>query len=111
MRRYHKSGGRGLDRERSLNETIDRSSQALGMLLQAGGESPSRMAQQRELGVILADALAELSEEHREVIVLRNLRELKWPEVGQRMERTPDAVRMLWARALTQLRPRIEDRL
>jgi RNA polymerase sigma-70 factor (ECF subfamily) len=62
------------------------------------------------MSVILADALAELSDDYREVIVLHNLEELDWPEVARRMNRTPSAARMLWARALKQLRPLLEER-
>jgi len=62
----------------------------------------------REAGVILAEAMAALSEDHREVITLRNLEQLDWGEVGRHMERSPDAVRMLWLRALKQLRPLVE---
>jgi RNA polymerase sigma-70 factor (ECF subfamily) len=65
----------------------------------------------RELGVLLADALAQLSPARREVIVLRNLEELSWPEVARRMGKSEAAVRKLWARALLALRPLIEGAL
>ena len=58
----------------------------------------------------LAEALANLSDDHREVIVLRNLEQLAWNEVARRMERSVDAARMLWTRALKQLRPFLESR-
>jgi RNA polymerase sigma-70 factor (ECF subfamily) len=61
--------------------------------------------------VVLADALDEVSADHREVIVLRSLEERDWDEVARRMGRTPGAVRLLWTRALKQLRPLIEKRL
>jgi DNA-directed RNA polymerase specialized sigma24 family protein len=48
---------------------------------------------------------------HREVLVLHHLQGLGWDEVGRRMGRTPNAVRKLWARALSQLRPLIDERL
>ena len=61
--------------------------------------------------MVLADALAELSADYREVIVLRTLEGRGWDEVAQAMGRSPDAVRVLWARALKKLRPLIEARL
>jgi RNA polymerase sigma-70 factor (ECF subfamily) len=73
--------------------------------------SPSGLAQRRELGVVLADALAQLSPARREVIVLRNLEELDWPEVARRMGKSQAAVRKLWARALLALRPLIDESL
>jgi RNA polymerase sigma-70 factor (ECF subfamily) len=51
----------------------------------------------------LERALETLDEEHREVILLRKLYELNFPEIGERMARSPDACRMLLARAMTQL--------
>jgi RNA polymerase sigma-70 factor (ECF subfamily) len=111
VRRYRMARARHVARERSLEELLDASSAALGNLIAGHGSSPSRSAQRRELSVVLADALADLSEDHREVIVLRSLEELDWDEVARRMRRSPGAVRLLWTRALRQLRPLIEKRL
>jgi RNA polymerase sigma-70 factor (ECF subfamily) len=63
------------------------------------------------MSVVLANALAELSDDHRQVIILRSIEELDWPQVAQRMKRSVGAVRLLWTRALKQLRPLIEERL
>lgn len=106
-RRFRGAAAREVFRERSL----DASSKNLGQFVAARIATPSEMAEQREFGVILADALALLSEDHREVIVLRNLEGRDWNDVAQRMGRGYDAVRMLWTRALEALRPRIEERL
>jgi RNA polymerase sigma-70 factor (ECF subfamily) len=111
VRRFQVTGQRQVGRERPLEELLDASSAALNNLLAHGGPSPSESAERRELGVVLADALAELSADHREVLVLRSLEEREWPEVAQRMDRSEGAVRMLWARALKQLKPLIEKRL
>jgi RNA polymerase sigma-70 factor (ECF subfamily) len=110
-RRYHGTQARGAGRERSLEQALDSSSAALDRLLAGKGASPSASAERRELAVVLADALAELSADHREVLVLRSLEERDWDEVARRMGRSPGAMRMLWARALKQLRPLIEKRL
>jgi RNA polymerase sigma-70 factor, ECF subfamily len=59
----------------------------------------------------LSDALTQLGEDHREVIVLHHLEGLGWDEVARRMGRSAGAVRMLWTRALRQLRPLIDERL
>ena len=71
----------------------------------------SQAAQRCESSVVLADALAELPAERREVIMLRNFKQLDWEEIAQKMERSPAAARMLWTRALAQLRPLLEARL
>lgn len=51
----------------------------------------------------LERALEGLSEEHREVIVLRKLEENSWKEIAERLGRSEDACRMLLARAMTAL--------
>jgi RNA polymerase sigma-70 factor (ECF subfamily) len=110
-RRYRASGTRGAAREQSLDDLLGSASRALGALVSPNGHSPSQSAQRRELGVVLADALAELTADYREVIVLRTLEGRGWDEVARAMGRSPDAVRVLWARALKKLRPLIETRL
>jgi RNA polymerase sigma-70 factor (subfamily 1) len=111
LARRYRAGGRHAARERSLDELLARSSGMFGGLLAASGSSPSRTAERRDLGLALTDALAHLSDPHREVIVLRSLEQLEWELVAHRMGRSVDAVRMLWLRALKQLRPLIEARL
>jgi RNA polymerase sigma-70 factor (ECF subfamily) len=109
--RRFRGATRDVGRERPVGQSLDATSCALGRLLPAAEPSPSMTAQRREIGVLLADAMAELKQEYRDVIVLRNLQELTWPEISQRMGRSQGAVRMLWTRALKELRPLVERRL
>jgi RNA polymerase sigma-70 factor (ECF subfamily) len=94
-------------REVSLEQMqagVDQSSLALGRCLAADTPSPSSDAVHRESAVQLADALAKLPEDYRQVLLLRVFEELPAEEVAQRMGRTAGAVRMLQMRALTALR-------
>jgi RNA polymerase sigma-70 factor (ECF subfamily) len=104
-RRYARNEGRDIAREESLEDELDRSSKAIARFLEASHTSPSGAAEQGELSVAVADALARMEEDDREVIVLRNFEDLEWSEIGRRMARSADAARKLWARALTRLRP------
>jgi RNA polymerase sigma-70 factor (ECF subfamily) len=110
VRRY-RTAGRRAGREQSLEQLLDRSSEALERVLAGGGSSPSASAHRRDLAVVLCDALAELGEDQREVIVLHHLEGLGWDEVARRLGRTPGAVQKLWTRALRQLRPLLDERL
>jgi RNA polymerase sigma-70 factor (ECF subfamily) len=109
--RLYRARGRHAAREQPLDEFLNRSSQAIEQFLATTCASPSDAAQRCGLGVVLSDALAELGDEQREVIVLHHLEGLGWDEVGRRMGRSAGAARMLWTRALKQLRPLIDDRL
>ena len=55
-------------------------------------------------------ALGELDEDHREVVVLRNLEQLDWEVIARKMNRSNGAVRMLWFRAIRKLREQLEAR-
>ncbi len=48
-------------------------------------------------------ALDELSETYREIILLRSFEELSFQEIGERLGKSPDACRMLFARAKAAL--------
>ena len=52
----------------------------------------------------MADQLAKLRPEYRDVIVLRNLQGLSFNEIAERLERRPGTVRMLWLRAMDKFR-------
>jgi RNA polymerase sigma-70 factor, ECF subfamily len=111
VRRYKAAGTRSVGREQSLDDRFGATSRAVFQLVAPNGHSASQSAQRRELSIILADALAELVPDHREVVVLRSLEGREWDDVARAMGRSPGAVRLLWARALKKLRPLIEARL
>jgi RNA polymerase sigma-70 factor (ECF subfamily) len=104
MRHYLGSQRRDIRLERELAAELDQSSHDLDGGLLDKQDSPSKQVAQREQGVILADALALLPEDYREVLILRHLEGLTFPEVAQRLGRTLDAVKKVWTRALVRLR-------
>jgi RNA polymerase sigma-70 factor (ECF subfamily) len=104
VRHYFGTQRRNAELERELTGELDQSSRLLGQAFVASGTSPSGRAARHEQAVLLADALARLSEDYRRVIRLRHLEGLTFPEVARDMGRSVDAVEKLWARALVQLR-------
>ncbi len=102
-RRYLGNMGRDVRREAELRSVIDRSSATLSRAAIATDPSPSECARQQERGVVLADALARLSADHREVIVLRNLEERPFAEIAVELGRSPSGARSLWVRAVRKL--------
>lgn len=104
VRRYAGTKGRDVRLEREIADGLDRSSVLLDRGLAAGGPSPSEQAARHEQAVLLADALAALPDDYREVIVLRHLEGLTFPAVAGRMGKTEDSVQKLWLRALARLR-------
>jgi RNA polymerase sigma-70 factor (ECF subfamily) len=98
---------RDVRREVSLEEIgrrLEQSTVRLETLLAQQAESPSCCAARHEDEVLLADTLAQLPDDYRDVIVLRHIEGLSFEEVAQRMDRSAGAVRMLWMRALKKMR-------
>lgn len=69
----------------------------------ANGPTPSRLVARLDEEFRVATALAQLSDDYREVIMLRNFQQLSFNEVAEQMGRSRPAVQMLWMRALKQL--------
>lgn len=104
VRHYLGTQGRDLRREQALEVNLQESSRLLDRGLFAQGGTPSQEVARREQGVLLAEALARLPDDYREVIVLRHLEELTFPQVAERMGRSVDSVQKVWVRALAKLR-------
>jgi RNA polymerase sigma-70 factor, ECF subfamily len=104
VRHYCGTGRRDVRLERDLAEELERSSEMLDRGLFAGDSSPSKQAARHEEAVALANALERLPADYREVLILRHLEGLSFPEVAQRLGRTLDSVKNVWTRALPRLR-------
>jgi RNA polymerase sigma-70 factor (ECF subfamily) len=107
--RRHHADCRTQSRQVSLDVLLERSGLEIHQALSADLSTPSAQASKREQAVLLADALVELPDDYREVLVLRHLERLKFEEVAVRMKRTSGAVRKLWMRALIQVRILLKD--
>lgn len=101
---------RDIRREVSLETVgrwVDQSSVRLETVLQANEPSPGTRLENHEESIRVADALASLADDYREVLMLRSIEGLDFPEVADRMERSHGAVRMLWLRAVEALRDKL----
>jgi RNA polymerase sigma-70 factor (ECF subfamily) len=108
VRHYHRTQRRRITLERDVAEELNQSAQSMDAAL-IQQTSPSQHASRREQAVLLANTLARLPMDYREVVVLRHLEGLSFAEVAERMERSVEAVKKLWARALVQLRNQWEE--
>ncbi len=104
MRSYFGTQRRDIRLERDLAAELDESSRILDHGLVNPQTSPSQQAAYREQGVLLADALSQLPDDCREVVILHHLEGLTFPVVAERMGRTLDVVKKLWIRTLDKLR-------
>jgi RNA polymerase sigma-70 factor (ECF subfamily) len=87
--RRYRAVSRQVSREVSLEDAIHSSADAIKNFVAGEASSPSHSYDRREMAVVLADALASLSPDHREVIILRSIEELDWPEIAQKWVARP----------------------
>jgi RNA polymerase sigma-70 factor (ECF subfamily) len=104
--KHHQSQKRDYGREQPLAVLVEQAHEALAAPL----STPSAQAVRREQAVLLANALAKLPEDYREVITRRHVEGQSFDEVAAGMGRTAGAVRMLWMRALERLGSLMESR-
>lgn len=108
IRRYSVQA-RDVRMEQRLHQQTDQSSVMLAGMLVGNVETPSQMVMKRERAVILADALAQLPENYRQVILLRHIRGYRFSEVAREMDQTVDSVKAVWRRAISRLRRTLGD--
>lgn len=75
---------------------------------QGRGPSPSQLAMAGELREAAARALRKLPEDYREVLRLVQEEDLSFEDAAERMDRSKDAVRMLYGRALDRFAELLE---
>lgn len=100
-RHYHGTRKRQVCREVPLpakDATIDWS-----WPLPARAESPSWQASAKEEAESVQRALQHLPEQYLQVILMRNRDGCSFAAIGERMNRSENAARMLWVRAFKQL--------
>lgn len=102
--REHHAEKRDVDRQVELNDSLSQSSQRLERLLPQDRNQLRGFNSRQEVVVMLADTLAQLPKDYREVIVMRHLQKASFEEIAQKMGRTSGAVRMLWTRAVASLK-------
>lgn len=96
-------------RDVRLERSIEASSLRLDELLRAEQSSPSQNAIRAERAVLVADAMMQLDDDHREVIVRHYLSSESIETTAAAMDRTPAAVAGLLHRALKKLRQFVEN--
>ena len=103
------AGARDLKRERSLEAGLEESASRLESWLAADQSSPSDRAVRQEQSLRLAEALARLPDDQRQVIELHHLKGLPLAEIADQLGRTRPAVMGLLFRGLKKLRELLRE--
>jgi RNA polymerase sigma-70 factor, ECF subfamily len=105
VKHYHRDR-RDVELERALEADLDRSSSGLAAGLIADQTSPSQAAQRNEDR--LADALADLPDPMREVVLLKHCRGQTLQEIADHLGKTVPSIASLLRRGLEALRHRLQ---
>ncbi len=103
VRRYQGAAMRDTRKEVAIRHASDGSGVGGVAEPAAPVATPSQEVLRRDEELQLVDALEQLSEDHAEVVLLRNIQRLPFDEVAQLMGRSRPAVQMLWMRAIKKL--------
>lgn len=100
-RKFRGTAGRDVTREVSIDQgksAFDRAAQ-----LAADQLTPGSTAAYGEQVDALKLAMQQLPEDYQRVIEMRNWKRLPFAEIGRSLDRTEEAARKLWSRAVVQL--------
>jgi RNA polymerase sigma-70 factor (ECF subfamily) len=100
-RRYRSTEKRQVAREVALDAGTSTTDHAAGLM--APIPSPSGEAMAHEQDAALQAAIGRLPHDYQQVIRLRYQEERSFEEIGQLLQRSPDAARKLWTRAIDRL--------
>jgi RNA polymerase sigma-70 factor (ECF subfamily) len=101
-RRYRATQKRRVARETALSEVELPGDRDGG--LRAQQPSPSTQLMALEQAQRLRQALERLPDDYRRVITLRYVEQYTFEQIGRLMQRTPNAARLLWLRAIERIK-------
>jgi RNA polymerase sigma-70 factor (ECF subfamily) len=104
-RRYRTTQKRRLSRETALSTATLPG----GLGQQAAPPSPSTQLVAHEQAQRLRQALEHLPDDYRRVIALRYVEQYSFVEIGRLMQRTPNAARLLWLRAIESIKDKLRS--
>src|SRR5262245_56792295 len=103
-RHYRDTAKRQLGKEVGLDAGSD-----LQVHPPASGDTPSVLVNRAEQAARVTAALEKLPEHYRQIIVWRQLEGLAFEDLAKRLDRSVDAVRKLWWRAIQQLQKELQE--
>jgi RNA polymerase sigma-70 factor (ECF subfamily) len=107
VRRYQTAAQRNVARERPIHGLTSQKSPLHSV---AVGRTPEESVIRREDAALVKLTLGDLPEHYREVLMLRYWDQCSFPEIGLRMNRSAEAARKLWFRAIGQFNLALAER-
>jgi RNA polymerase sigma-70 factor (ECF subfamily) len=98
---------RDVHREVSMEEigaSLERSAARFQDIFVDQGATPGSAADRQERMLAVSAAMAKLPEDYRQVVIWRHLEGLAFADIAERLGKSAGACRMVWLRAIEQLR-------
>lgn len=95
---------RGGNREIAAVDALAQTSARIDDLAVGNEPKPDEAIEQAEMTLLVAAAINKLPIDYRRVVELRHLQQKSHASIARELDRTPEAARMLWVRALVELR-------
>jgi len=105
-RRFHQAEKRDVSRELPLDDDDSQRPQEID--IPAVVQTPSEEVTQQEDQAQMERAIASLSDDYRQVLELHHRGGMTFEQVGEQMNRSSEAARKLWVRAIAKLRTVLE---
>jgi RNA polymerase sigma-70 factor (ECF subfamily) len=107
LRRFGRQQG---NRERSLNDALERSATRLDAWLDSGRSSPSQKLVREERILQMVEMMATLPRDQRTALELRHMQGLSVPAAAALLGKSPAAVASLLYRGMKSLREMMDER-
>jgi RNA polymerase sigma-70 factor (ECF subfamily) len=104
MRHYLGTQARDIRLEERIENSLDHSSMSLAGMVAVQNSSPSHHVSKKEQSQLMAEALLRLPDDYREVIMMRHLEGMTFPEIAAAMNRTEGSAEKLWLRGMAKLK-------
>ncbi len=108
--KHYERDKRDVGLERSLEADLDRSASGFASWLAADHTSPSGRAERNEELLRMVEALAELPDQMREVVVLKHCQGWALPQIAEWIGRSVPSVASLLRRGLEELRNQLKSK-
>jgi len=95
---------RGAGGERAWADAMARSSLRIEELAVGAEPAPEEAVENAEQSLRVAEAVGQLPDEYRRVVEMRHFQDQSHAAIAAQLGKSPAAVRMLWVRALVELR-------
>lgn len=97
-----------IDYYRKNRGTVAENSEEILLSMESSSQSPQELIMREESRKSVLERIKDLTPEQQEVIILKFINDLSYPEIAKQLNKSEEAVRQLQSRALKVLRAKLK---